>query len=98
METGLEILGMTRFYGHGEGAELDEKGEIEFLERFKIKQRLPYSFVVSQNDTNQKAYGATVLPTAVIIDRQGIIRYIESGTNSNRGEEIQAVVEKLLAK
>jgi cytochrome c biogenesis protein CcmG/thiol:disulfide interchange protein DsbE len=95
---GLEILGMTRLYGSGEGVDLDEKGEIAYLERFKLKQRLPYSFVVSQNSTNQTVYGATTIPTAVIIDRQGIIRYIESGTNSNRGEEIQAIVEKLLAK
>ncbi len=95
---GLEILGMTRFYGNGEGVEMDEKTEIEFLQRFKVKQRLPYSFVVSQNNTNQILYGAGTLPTAVIIDRRGIIRYIESGSNSNRGEEIQTLVEKLLAE
>ncbi len=95
---GLEILGVTRFYGQAGGVEMDEKAEIEFLQRFKIKQHLPYSFVVAQNNTNQIIYGAGIIPTAVIIDRKGIIRYIESGTNPNRGEEIRAVVEKLLAE
>jgi thiol-disulfide isomerase/thioredoxin len=95
---GLEILGMTRFYGNAEGVEMNEKEEIEFIQRFKLKQRLPYNLVIAQNSTNQIIYGAGAIPTAVIIDRKGIIRYIESGTNSNRGEEIQAVVEKLLAE
>lgn len=95
---GLEILGVTRFYGNAEGAAVDQPGEIAFLQQFKEKQKLPYSFVVSQNNTNQIIYGAGGLPTAVIIDRKGIIRYIETGTNPTRNDEIQAVVEKLLAE
>ncbi len=95
---GLEILGVTRFYGQVTGKDADQKTEIDFLQGFKVKYGLPYSVVVSQNTDNQIMYGATTIPTAVIIDRKGIIRYIESGTNSNRGAEIQAVVEKLLAE
>ena len=95
---GLEILGITRFYGNAEGAEVDQIGEIAFLQKFKEKQQLPYSFVVAQNNTNQIIYGAGGLPTAVVVDRKGIIRYIETGTNPTRNDEIQAVVEKLLAE
>lgn len=95
---GLEVLGITRFYGTVEGEDADQKTEINFLQQFKIKERLPYSFVVAQNATNQIIYGAGALPTAVIIDRKGIIRYIETGTNPTRGDEMQAVVEKLLAE
>lgn len=95
---GLEVLGITRFYGSAEGEDVTEIEEIKFLQTFKEKHKLPYSFVISQNNTNQIVYGAGALPTAVIIDRKGIIRYIETGTNSTRGDEIQAVVEKLLAE
>lgn len=95
---GLEILGITRLYGTAEGETVNEIAEIKFLQSFKEKQHLPYSFVVAQNNTNQIVYGAGALPTAVIIDRKGIIRYIETGTNPTRGDEIQAVVEKLLAE
>jgi thiol-disulfide isomerase/thioredoxin len=79
-----------------DGLEADEKTEIKFLEEFKAREHLPYSFVVSQNNTNQIIYGAGGLPTAIIIDRQGIVRYIETGTTPTRNDEIQAVVEKLL--
>ena len=95
---GLEILGVTRLYGNAEGVEVDQIAEIAFLQKFKEKQKLPYSFVVSQNNTNQIIYGAGGLPTAIVIDRKGIIRYIETGTNPTRNDEIQSVVEKLLAE
>lgn len=95
---GLEILGVTRFYGSAEGEEVDQIKEIEFLKKFKEEKKLPYSFVVSQNNTNQIIYGAGALPTAIVIDRKGIIRYIETGTTPTRNDEIQAVVEKLLAE
>jgi cytochrome c biogenesis protein CcmG, thiol:disulfide interchange protein DsbE len=95
---GLEILGITRFYGNAEGEEVDQIQEIAFLQKFKEKQNLPYPFVISQNNTNQIIYGAGGLPTAIIIDRKGIVRYIETGTNPTRNDEIQAVVEKLLAE
>lgn len=95
---GLEILGVTRFYGNAEGEEVDQPKELAFLQKFKEEKKLPYSFVVSQNNTNQIIYGAGGLPTAIVIDRKGIIRYIETGTTPTRNEEIQAVVEKLLAE
>ena len=94
----LEILGVTRFYGTVDGADADEKTEIASLEKFKAKEGLPYSFVVSQNNTNQIIYGAGGLPTAVVIDRKGVVRYIETGTNPTRNDEIEEVVEKLLAE
>ncbi|NJM52966.1 MAG: hypothetical protein HC846_05945 [Blastocatellia bacterium] len=43
---------------------------------------MPYSFVVAQNNTNQIIYGAGGLPTAIVIDRKGIIRYIETGSHT----------------
>ncbi|HRH44559.1 MAG TPA: TlpA disulfide reductase family protein [Pyrinomonadaceae bacterium] len=97
-QEGVEVLGITRLYGQAEGAEADAKTEIEYLKKFKEKEKLPYSFVVAENNTNQIVYGAGTIPTAVIIDRKGIVRYIETGSNPTRGEEIQAVVKKLLAE
>ncbi|MBX7173981.1 MAG: TlpA family protein disulfide reductase [Pyrinomonadaceae bacterium] len=94
----VEVLGITRLYGTAEGAEADAKTEVEYLKKFKEKENLPYSFVVSQNNTNQIVYGAGAIPTAVIIDRKGIVRYIETGSNPTRGEEIQTIVNKLLAE
>jgi peroxiredoxin len=64
------------------------------LKNFRRSQNLSYDFVVSKNTTNQINYGATSIPTTVLIDRKGVVRYIEAG--ANREEEIGALIEKLL--
>lgn len=95
---GLEIVGLTRYYGQANGAEADKKTELASIQTFKQKYRLPYDLAIADNQKNQSVYGATSIPTAVVIDRKGIIRYIESGTNANREQEIAEMIEKLLAE
>ena len=93
---GLVILGVTRYYGNGEGFELDPPHEIAFLKRFKENHNLGYDFVVMNGQEAQMRYAATALPTTVLIDRKGVIRYIDSGVNPSRIEELRAMVLKLL--
>ena len=95
---GLVILGVTRYYGRAGAMAVDNANEIEFLKRFKAEQKLPYDFVVVQDQQAQNLYAATSLPTAVLIDRKGVIRYIESGTSPSRLEEMREMVLKLLAE
>ena len=78
-DQGFEIVGFTRYYGRGEGRPVTEPEEIAFLQRFKTKYKLPYDFVVGKDQSTQILYGATALPTAVLIDRNGVIRYNEAG-------------------
>jgi thiol-disulfide isomerase/thioredoxin len=93
---GLTIIGMTRYYGRADGMPADRLNEIAFLKRFTEKHNLGYDFAVADDQQTQSLYAATALPTAVIIDRKGTIRYIESGTNPTRIEELRAMVVKLL--
>jgi len=95
---GLEILGVTKYHGEAEGFPVDNAAEFEFLQRFKRNQRLPYDFVIGKDNTNQIAYGATSIPTTILIDRRGVVRYAEIGTGARREEEIRAEIEKLLAE
>ena len=95
---GLEILGITKYTGEAEGFSVDKPTEIEFLKRFKKANRLPYNFVVAKDNTNQTNYGAGSIPTTVLIDRKGIVRYVETGTSRSREEEIRQEIEKLLAE
>ena len=95
---GLEILGLTRFYGNAGAVKVDQAGELAFLKQFKSDYALPYDFVVANSDQNQRTYGATSLPTAVLIDRKGIVRYIETGTSASREEDIRTQIVKLLAE
>ncbi|HMQ05431.1 MAG TPA: TlpA disulfide reductase family protein [Pyrinomonadaceae bacterium] len=95
---GLVILGITRYYGNGEGFTLDNPAEIAFLKGFKEKHGLPYDFVVTKDPLTQQSYTATALPTAVLIDRKGVVRYVETGTNPTRIEELRLKMLKLLAE
>ena len=94
---GLVILGMTRYYGASTSADVkDDASEIEYLRKFRTENNLPYDFVVGRDVTNQLVYGASSLPTTVLIDRKGIVRYAEIGTGKE--PEIQRTIEKLLAE
>jgi thiol-disulfide isomerase/thioredoxin len=95
---GLEIIGITRYYGTAYGLPADEAGELGYLRNFVKTQRLPYEIAMAKNNDNHIFYGATSLPTAVLIDRKGIIRYITAGTNSTRDDETEKMIEKLLAE
>ena len=93
---GLEILGVTRFYGEAEGFSVDNNNELKYLERFKKAERLPYDFVVGKNLTNQINYGATTIPTTILIDRKGVVRYAQAGASGD--EEVQKKIVELLAE
>ncbi len=95
---GIEILGITRYYGEAEGLKVDNEAELAYFKRFRDKHGLPYDLIVSRDQGIGMQYGVTALPTTVIIDRKGIIRYIETGTSPTRLEEIRAEIEKLIAE
>ena len=95
---GLEILGVTKYYGTAQGFSVDKPSEIEYLKNFIKANRLPYDFAVAKDTTNQIVYGAGSIPTTVLIDRKGIVRYVETGTSANREEEIRQEIEKILAE
>ncbi len=95
---GFEILGVTRYYGEVNGSPADNKTETNFLKQFRQRERLPYDVVVMKDQTAQFLYGATALPTAVLIDKKGVVRYIEAGTSSSRIGQMQEVMLKLLAE
>ena len=95
-DRGLVILGITTYYGHGNGRELNPAEELVFLERFKKQYDLTYGVGVTETDTNHRNYGITAIPTAVLIDRHGVIRLMTTGTGGGNETEIAATIEKLL--
>jgi thiol-disulfide isomerase/thioredoxin len=95
-DKGLVILGLTRYYGQAEGQSVDEEYEFGFLQRFKKMHRLPYGIAVASNDDNLRNYGVSGIPTAVIIDRHGIIRYVGTGTGGPNEQFVSETLEKLI--
>ncbi len=95
-DDGLEIVGITRYYGTVAGMPADKARELGHLKRFRQMYRLPYDFVVMDNQSMQLTYGATALPTAVLIDRKGVVRFIETGTSMARLVDLRATIERLI--
>ena len=78
-DKGFVILGVTKYYGHGDGRKLTQAEELVYLREFRKRNSLPYGFVISDSDTNEFNYGVFAIPTSVLIDRKGVVRYISIG-------------------
>ena len=97
-DDGLVILGVTRYYSENSEKLSVRRNELSMLKNFKAEYNLPYPFVVAENQTNQIKYGALSLPTAVIIDRSGKIRFVDSGTSDSREDQIENMIRLLLSE
>ena len=97
-DKGFVILGVTKYYGHGDGEALAPPEELVYLREFKKRNRLPYGFVISDSDTNDFNYGVFSIPTSYLIDRKGVVRYISMGAGeaeiANLGDMIKKLVEE----
>jgi thiol-disulfide isomerase/thioredoxin len=92
----LVVLGLTELQGQIGGNKMTIPEELEFLRKFKQKHGLPYGFAIGDKRDNQRLYGVSAYPTAVLIDRRGIVRHISIGYSAREMEELQATIEKLL--
>jgi thiol-disulfide isomerase/thioredoxin len=95
---GLEILGLTHYYGESYGLPRDHVAELATVKEFREKHSVPWDIAVGDGQAVQLTYGATLLPTTVLIDRKGIVRYIGTGTNGQRSAEVRQMVERLIAE
>lgn len=96
---GLTILGMTQFYGERQRrGDISHKQELDLLRAFRQSERVPFGFAVSDDARTVEDYGVTSLPTSVLIDRQGYVRFITVGANEWDAGALMFMVEKLLAE
>ena len=93
---GFVILGVTKYYGHGDGRRLTESEELVYLREFRKRNALPYGFVVSDSNTNDFNYGVFQIPTSFLIDRKGMVRYISIGASEDEIANLGELVKKLL--
>ncbi len=96
---GLTILGVTKYYGSAEGQEVAPPEELSYLRQFKQKYKLPYGFAIGDSNVNGIHYGVAAIPTAVLIDRRGRVRYITVGASDTReANKMSRMIEQLLAE
>lgn len=97
-ENGFTIIGVTQLYGESDGKPMSPLQEIDFLGEFKKKHKLPYGFAVSRRGEDNAKYDISAYPTTVLLDRSGVIRYIGIGAGAEESENLEEMIEKLLAE
>jgi thiol-disulfide isomerase/thioredoxin len=95
-DRGLTVVGLTEFYGESGGKTLTREAELAEIVAFKKRLRLNYAFGVAETDANNLRYGVRALPTAVLIDRRGVVRYINVGATDANDGALEGVVKRLL--
>jgi thiol-disulfide isomerase/thioredoxin len=95
---GLVILGVTKYYGHGDGRRLNPAEELVYLRDFRKRNSLPYGFAVADSNTDEFNYGVFSIPTSFLIDRKGVVRYISLGADEEEIAVLGEMIKKLLVE
>lgn len=95
-DKGLTIIGVTQFYGEGDGKKMTELQEIEYLGEFRKKYKLPYGFAVSKRGEDNAKYDISAYPTTILLDRKGVVRYIGIGAGTEESENLEDMIKEVL--
>lgn len=95
-DRGLVIIGLNEFEGSIEGEPATRAQELEYFRQFKRRMNVPYDFAVAADASNDKPYGVTSLPTAVLLDRRGRVRFLTIGASEEEADLLKKMVAKLL--
>jgi thiol-disulfide isomerase/thioredoxin len=95
---GFEIIGVTQYYGSAGEKRVTPLQELDFVREFKSEHKLPYSLAISSKGETQGQYGVKALPTTILLDRKGFVRYIGIGAGQEEAENIQEMLDKLIAE
>ena len=106
-DKGLVIIGLTRYYNMKWD---DEKGratrstddvepeeELEMLAKFAEEHKLTHRFGIQEDRKLADFFAVTGIPHVVLIDREGKIRLMKVGAGPGTAEEIDAMLEELIA-
>ncbi|HVF47363.1 MAG TPA: TlpA disulfide reductase family protein, partial [Pyrinomonadaceae bacterium] len=90
------IVGVTQFEGNKGGKRMTQLQELEYLAEFKKDHKLPYPFAVAGPGEAATKYGVAVFPTTVLLDRNGVVRYIGIGSGSEESENLEEMIKKVI--
>lgn len=95
-DKGLVILGVTRYFGHGNQRPMTPDQELVYLRDFIKRNQLPYGILVEEGTVNDFNYGVNSIPMSFLIDRQGRLRYISPGASEEEIETLGTMIKKLV--
>ncbi len=97
-DRGVEVVGLSRFYGYfGDEKDVTKEVEATKVAGFVRDQQLPWTSSMVAKATFD-TYGATSVPYLVVIDKTGIVRAAHAGYSPESFRAIRALIEKLLAE
>jgi thiol-disulfide isomerase/thioredoxin len=77
--SGLAIVAITRHYMAYGGTPESMQEELQLMQATVNQHQVNFSVGVAEDESLQMTYGANGLPTAIIIDRRGRVRYAGPG-------------------
>jgi len=95
-ERGLSVVAFTQYRNTINGRPARTPQEVAQLRQFKRASRLPFGFAVTDTPETAMSYGVTTIPSAVLIDRRGVVRFLNVGANETDIEELRQMILKLL--
>ena len=90
-----------RFAGRGfkvVGISLDDPGDEPAVRDFVREQKITYPVALDKDGTLSKAFHVSVLPTSMLIDRQGRIVWQDIGMLSKDNPKLVGAIESALGK
>lgn len=95
-DRGLVIIGLNEFEGQIKGEPATRAQELEYFRQFKRRMNVSYDFAVAADARNDGPYGVAGLPTAVLVDRRGRVRFLTIGASAEEAELLKQMILKLL--
>ena len=95
-ERGLSVVALTEYRNTVNGRRVRTPQEVGELRSFKRSARLPFGFAVADTTATADAYGVTTIPVAVLIDRRGVVRFLNVGAHETDIEELHQMIVRLL--
>jgi len=97
-EKNFKLIGVTQYYGVQEGKKMTNLQELDYLKEFKQKHKLSYDVALIPFGEAPMKYGINAYPTTVLLDRNGVVRYIGIGSGLEESENLEEMIEKVLAE
>ncbi|MBA3322294.1 MAG: TlpA family protein disulfide reductase [Pyrinomonadaceae bacterium] len=88
---GLTIIALTHY-----GSERTAPEQFSELKQFRRAWRLPFGFAVAAIADTARDYRVNTIPTAVLIDRRGVARYLSVGAKETDIAELEQMIERLI--
>jgi thiol-disulfide isomerase/thioredoxin len=97
-DKGLVVIGLTDLQRTLTGdAEKSRDDKLEYLRKFKRDEKMTYAVAVAEKlSDNLTAYGVSVFPTSMLIDRRGTVRFIGVGMSPPEMSRLGEMIEKLV--